>query len=83
MKNNIKIFTNLDKYKTSYFPILNYCPRVGEYVRVINSMVESIESKGLPTSLIVVSITHTEFGAMVELYYSETQLSVYNLENLF
>ena len=80
---NIRYITNLDKYKISYFPILKHCPRVGEFVQVIESVRVYVESLHLPSRLIVKSITHTELGIMVELYYSEEQLKHYNINYLF
>jgi len=81
--NKIIFRTNIDAYKTNCFPInLTHLPRKGDLVSVVEVFGRHYIDKGLPTSLEVKSILHTERGVLCELNFSKTQLEAYKLSGV-
>jgi len=79
----IKIVTNLDKYQTNCFPDnLQYVPRVGEYIMIDDVFNEYYHKQCLPTTLKVVSVTHSNKLVLVEVNYSDIQIKSAKLNNI-
>ena len=73
----ILIQSNIDAYKTNCFPTnLAHVPRKGEYVAVTKAFEDHYIKKGLPTRLVTTSVIHAEYGVVVKVHYSETQIEL-------
>jgi len=83
--------TNLDKYKNAFLSIvrLPVIPRVGEYIKIQESLQTHFEKQKLPTRLKVVGVTYnvhtdleTEQSVTVELWYDQTDLEAMKMSNV-
>lgn len=75
--------TNIDFYKSDFFPELHIIPRKGEYVRVKKEIENFILQKGYFIELQVVNVTYYENDyILIELHFNENQAKIANLNKL-
>ncbi len=73
--------TNLDNYSASMFPSLQYIPRKGEFVEVLDVYKEHLRNKSLPRRLEVVNVTYMEKIVQVELWYNQQDIEIAKIKN--
>lgn len=73
--------TNLDNYSASMFPSLQYVPRKGEFVEVLEIYKETLRNKSLPIRLEVVNVTYMEKFVHVELWYNQHDIEIAKIKN--
>ncbi len=62
--------TNVDHYRTNCWPTnIDFPPRIGETVMVVEAFESYYSNKKLPTQMKVVDVTYTEKGVLCELWY--------------
>jgi hypothetical protein len=71
----IKITTNLDKYKFAQWPHMEFVPRIGEYVSVHPDFYSHCILNNLPRKLIVTGVTYEQFTVVVDVFYDDSTLN--------
>jgi len=73
----VKLHTNVDRYNEyQCWPELSFPPRIGEIVEVRNTFVSHFRNQKLPTRMEVIQVTHSEFGILCDLWFTEIDIKI-------
>lgn len=76
---NIRFKTNIDAYRTVSWPVLDYLPNKGDFVKVYPGSESYCNYNKIPLFLEIVAITHEVGVVWVELWYRNVDVQAAKL----